>query len=144
MAEDDQSRASEPNAALFAAALGTASGAKNVDALIARQITIADLQIEDMRREDRLRHWSLRVRHVSDVMKLTFELALAFIVVAVMALICVTVWQASHGNSLVIEAFSVPPDMAARGLTGETVAAQVQDKLALLQDAADTSRPADS
>jgi tetratricopeptide (TPR) repeat protein len=146
MAEDDPSRASgsEPNAALIAAALGAASGARNVDALIERQITIADLQIEDMRREDKLRHWSLRVRHVSDVMKLTFELALAFIVVAVMALICVTVWQAAHDNSLVIEAFSVPPDMAARGLSGETVAAQVQDKLAMLQDATLTSRPADS
>ncbi|HSC59993.1 MAG TPA: hypothetical protein VLC29_02100 [Rhizomicrobium sp.] len=141
---DDNPSGSDPNAALFAAALGAAAGAKNIDALIERQIAIADLQIEDMRREDRLRHWSLRVRHVSDVMKLTFELALALIVVAAMALICVTLWQASHDNSLVIEAFSVPPDMAARGLSGEAVAAQVQDKLAMLQDATKTSRPADS
>jgi len=112
--------------------------------LIDKQSAIADLQIEDMRREDKLRHWSLWVRHTSDVMKLTFELALALIVVAIVALICTTIWQAEHDNSLVIEAFSVPPDMAARGLTGEAIAAQVQDKLARLQDATDTSRPANS
>ncbi len=43
-----------------------------------------------------------------------------------------------------IEAFSVPPDMAARGLTGQAVAAQLQDKLAAMQNATKSARPAES
>ena len=39
------------------------------------QAALTRLQAEDLRREDRLRHWSLRVHHVSDAMKLAFELA---------------------------------------------------------------------
>jgi tetratricopeptide (TPR) repeat protein len=54
------------------------------------------------------------------------------------------VWTAAHDDSLVIEAFSVPPDLAARGLTGQAVAAQLQDKLAAMQDATNSSRPAKS
>ena len=93
-----------------------------------------------------MRHWSLRVRHISDVMKLIFGLSAAFVVLALVGLICVTLWKAAHDDSLVIQAFSVPPDLSARGLTGEAVAAQVQDKLAAMQDAtaARTSRPANS
>jgi hypothetical protein len=35
------------------------------------------------------------------------------------------VWDASRADGLVIEAFSVPPALAADGLTGEVVAAQL-------------------
>ncbi len=59
-------------------------------------------------------------------------------------LIGVTLWTAAHDDAVVIEAFSVPPDMAARGVTGQAVAARLQDKLAALQDATDSARPADS
>ena len=49
-------------------------------ALAKKQSTIADLQIEDLKREDKLRHWSLIVHHFSDVLKLAFEFAVAAIV----------------------------------------------------------------
>ena len=39
------------------------------------------------------------------------------------------VWDAAHSNGLLIEPFSVPPDLAARGLTGEVVAAKLLDQL---------------
>jgi hypothetical protein len=42
------------------------------------------------------------------------------------------VWDAAHSRGLLIEPFSVPPDMVSRGLTGEVVAAQLLDKLAIL------------
>jgi tetratricopeptide (TPR) repeat protein len=109
-----------------------------------KQARLTELQIADLEREDALRHWSLRIRHISDVMKLTFELSAAFVVLALVGLICVTLWKAAHDDSLVIQAFSVPPDMSARGLTGEAVAAQVQDRLAAMQDLKQTSRPANS
>ncbi|HVU21262.1 MAG TPA: hypothetical protein VHE09_11075 [Rhizomicrobium sp.] len=113
-------------------------------AYLVKQARLTELQIADLEREDALRHWSLRVRHISDVMKLTFELGAAFVVLVLVALICTTLWKAAHDDSLVIQSFSVPPDMAARGLTGEAVASQVQDRLAAIQEKTLTSRPASS
>ena len=97
-----------------------------------------------LRREDSLRLWSLRVHHVSGVMKLAFELALAFILVAVAAGIGGMIWAAIHDRGLVIEAFSVPPDLAGRGLTGEVVAAKLLDRLSALQAATVSNRASSS
>ena len=41
-----------------------------------------------------------------------------------------TVWQAAHDHSLVVEAFSVPPDMAQKGLTGPVLSGLFLDSLA--------------
>ena len=43
------------------------------------------------------------------------------------------VWGAAHANGLVIRAFSVPPDLAARGLTGEVVASKMLDEICVAQ-----------
>jgi tetratricopeptide (TPR) repeat protein len=129
----------------FAAHLAMdASASGEAREYLRKQSRIADLQIEDMERENAIRHWSLRVRHISDVMKVTFELAVALIVVFIVVVMSVAVIHASRDNSLVIEAFSVPPDLAAKGVTGQAVAAQLQDKLTALQNATDTARPASS
>src|SRR5580704_17974470 len=102
-------------------------------AFLEKQGHLVDLQAEVLAREEVLRHWSLRVHHVSDVLKLAFEFAVAVIVLAVAAFIGTTVWSAVHDDGLVIEAFSTPPDLAARGLTGEVVAGRMLDKLSALQ-----------
>jgi|SRR5579871_88993 len=139
-------------AADTSAAVGIALGAAARDAGVAaearaylkKQVELANYQIADLRREDVVRHWSLRVRHISDLMKLTFEVALAFIFVAIALGIAAALFSAAHDDSLVIDAFSVPPDMAARGLTGQVVAAQFQDKLVAMQNATLSARPAES
>src|SRR5262249_9713756 len=82
----------------------------------------------------------LRVRHVSDVLKLGIELAAAAIILTVTVFIGAAVWSAAHDNGLVIEAFNVPSDLAANGLTGEVIATQVQDHLAWMQANTDTIR----
>ena len=127
--------------ALNAAMSGASEEART---LLRKQAQLVDLQIEELRREDKLRHWSLRIRHVSDLMKLTFELSMATIVLALAVLIGTAIWRAAHDHSLVIESFSVPADMATRGITGQAVAAQLQDKLTAMQNETDSARPADS
>src|SRR3954463_668968 len=112
MPDEGQDRRMAGTDALLAAALGGASVNPKVEDLFGRQITIADLQIQDMRREDRLRHWSLRVRHISDVFKLSFEFGPALVFLALAAFIAIAVWTAVHDRALVIEAFNVPSDMA--------------------------------
>ena len=54
------------------------------------------------------------------------------------------IWQAAHSDGLKVEPFSVPPQMAERGLTGEVVATRVIDRLSELQSQTNTARPARS
>jgi len=136
--------------AAAAMALGSASR-EEADAFLAKQGRLSDeqvrlvgLQAKELALELDLRHWSLRVRHVSDLMKLSFELAAALIVLAIATFIGATVWNAAHDDGLVIEAFSVPPDLAARGLTGQVVATQFQDRLSGMQANTDSIRAANT
>ena len=112
--------------------------------LAQKQSAIADLQIEDLKREDKLRHWSLRVRHVSDVLKLGFEFAVGFIVLAIAVGVGAVIWQAAHAEGLVIRSFEVPQTLAERGLTGQVIANKLLDRLTAMQGQTDSSRAASS
>lgn len=120
------------------------SSRARADAFLEEQIRLTRLQIEDMRKENRLRHWSLRVRHISDVMKLAFEISLAFILIAIAVGLGAALWNAANDDGLVVESFSVPPDLAGRGLSGEVIAAKLLDKLSALQAATASSRASTS
>jgi tetratricopeptide (TPR) repeat protein len=130
--------------ALTSTAALSGASREEADALLRKQRELIGLQIEDLKREDTVRHWSLRVRHVSDVMKLAFELSLAFIFIVLAVGLVAVLWSASHDDGLVIESFSVPPDMAARGLDGRAVASQLLDKLSHMQNQTGSMRPARS
>jgi hypothetical protein len=66
-------------------------------------------------------------------------------VVGIVALaFVVMVWNAYDDRGLVVEAFSVPPDFAQKGITGKVVAAEVLDQVNLLQTQTHTARPAAS
>jgi tetratricopeptide (TPR) repeat protein len=112
------------------------------DASLRRWRDLLDLQIEEARREDKVRHWGLRIRHVSDVLKLGFELAIAFIVAAVAIGLAAAIWQAAHADGLVIESFNVPQAMAAKGLTGQVIAGKLLDKLTAMQNGTQSTRAA--
>jgi tetratricopeptide (TPR) repeat protein len=133
--ESSQDSAADPVAmsVAFAAAAFNDRVAVNAEAFLAEQTLLVRLQIEELKREDQIRHWSLRLRHFSDVMKAAFELSAAFIVVVIAVAVGAAMWSAAHDDGLVVEAFSVPPDLAAKGLTGEVVATKLQDRLAALQ-----------
>ena len=112
--------------------------------LAQKQQHLVDLQAHELQHELSLRHWSLRVHHISDVLKLAFELAAALVVTAVAGFIGVAMWNAAHDRGLVVESFQVPPDLAARGLSGEVVAGQILDRLQAMQNATRSGRPAQS
>ena len=59
--------------------------------------------------------------------------ATAAVGVAIAAGLAFMVWDASQSNGLLIEPFSVPPDLAAKGLTGEVVSAKLLDHLMAMQ-----------
>ncbi len=139
-------RRSDP-AALAVLAL-KAQRDKDVDELLERylksQSALADVQTEEIRHEWHLRYGSVRMRYYADILHVTFNVAIAFIAIIAAAIIGGLVWTAAHENGLVVEAFAVPPDMQARGLSGQAVASQLLDRIMDLQAASASTRPADS
>ena len=84
-----------------------------------------------------LRLWELR-------MGVALRVATLIIGLAAATGLGLLVWDAAHSKGLIIEPFSVPPDLAARGLTGEVVAGQMLDRLIVMQDATVSGRSAQS
>jgi tetratricopeptide (TPR) repeat protein len=60
--------------------------------------------------------------------------------IAVAAGLSYMMWDAAHSRGLIIEAFSVPPDLAAHGLTGEVVAGRMLDKISDMEAHVNTVR----
>jgi tetratricopeptide (TPR) repeat protein len=57
------------------------------------------------------------------------RIATAFIGVAIAAAITWLVWNAAHSQELIIDSFSVPPDMAEKGMTGAEMAGDVSGRI---------------
>jgi hypothetical protein len=145
MSEEDTDDQSPPgrdaSVSGLSAALGSASR-ERADAWLHEQTLLTRLQREREEHDERLRAWSQIVGHTSQVLKLAFEFVLAVVVVGIFIALAAAVWNASRDNGLVIEAFSVPPDIAGRGLTGDVVAGKLLDRLSSLQAQTNSNRAA--
>jgi tetratricopeptide (TPR) repeat protein len=86
----------------------------------------------------------LHLGHFREWLYTTAELLVGLVILLVFVGVASAVWSAATDRGLVIEAFSVPPDLAARGLTGQVVAAQLQDKLTAMQGETASMRAASS
>jgi tetratricopeptide (TPR) repeat protein len=111
------------------AALHAAADSDEARTLLRKQARLVDLQIADLEREDKVRHWTLRVHHTSNLLKLAFEVCAAFIALSIAVVLCVMVWSAHEATGLVIQPIKAPPDFAARGLDGTVLAQRLLDKL---------------
>jgi hypothetical protein len=115
-----------------ALALGR-SGALDPEAVtyLKKQGRLADLQHEVLASCEAFEVSHLRWRRFGDQMKGALQIMGVMAGLCVVAAIGVMIWNAAHADGTVVESFTVPPDLAARGLTGEVIAGQVQDKLSL-------------
>jgi tetratricopeptide (TPR) repeat protein len=139
---EPQSHAGSPAVSIaLDAARENSSIAEDARVYLREQTEFVRLQAEQLREEGKL---SLRLRHAGEVLKFAFELSVALVLVGIVIALGAAVWTAAHDNGLVIEAFSVPPDLAARGLSGEVVASHLLDKLTRMQDETNSIRPADT
>lgn len=109
-------------------------------AVLEKQTRVLDMQIEGAVRYAKLRRLSMRLGVVSTMMKVVLEVAAALIVVAIVGFFVGAIWKAAHDDSIVIEAFAVPPDLATKGLTGEVVASLVEDRLSWMDQQAAKAR----
>src|SRR5271155_2092964 len=100
MAEEDPREASPQSSRADPAAWMALSAAsrEKADAFITEQTILTRLQAREVEHELYLRHWQMRFSNFSAVMKATFEVALAFIFLAVAAGIAGAVWTAARDD----------------------------------------------
>ena len=121
--------------------------AKKLGGYMERQSILADqqsrlleLQTEHLHEQRQLTLSHMRWRRFSDRMKAVLQVMTAAVGFAVAAGVIWMAWSASQERGLVIEPFSVPPDMAARGLNGQVVASMVLDRLGDMQSETNSAR----
>jgi tetratricopeptide (TPR) repeat protein len=139
----DESKAGESTSGL-AASLAREQGGDRAGLYLDEQTKLTRLQIEQIEEENATRRHILKLERASVAMKVAFELAVALIVTVVAIGLGAAIWSAANDNGLVVESFSVPPDLTNRGLTGDVIAAKLLDKLSSLQAQTVSNRAASS
>jgi tetratricopeptide (TPR) repeat protein len=128
-----------------AVAMGVAMDAARFDPELSRK---AGAYLEAQQRLVKIQTEHLHEQRAVQITHLRLRVILESFVVAVVAAVVIAlgvmVWNATQDHGLVVEAFSVPPDLAQRGVTGQVAAKQVLDRLAKLQAETVSVRPSNS
>ena len=112
-----------------------------LDAFLVEQTGLVRIQKEHLHEQRRVVLARLKLGRWKDRVSLVLQGMTAMVGVVVAAAVGAMAWQAHADHGLVIAPFSVPPDLAARGLNGQVVAARVLDRLSELQAQTVSARP---
>jgi tetratricopeptide (TPR) repeat protein len=154
MTEQGESEATEvpegpdptnPTAVSIALSQTSSAGAAAVDAEAAAflrdQRRLINLQAEHLHEQRGLQLTHLRVRRWKDRMSLSLQGLAVFAGAAIAIGFAAMVWRAHNDHGLLIDAFSVPPELAADGVSGGVTAQRFLDKFNALQSATESDRP---
>ena len=133
---DDDDSASEPLAGESAMAAGLALGMASrtkADAFLDAQTAIARLQKEHLHEQRALQISHLKWRRFNDWMRSGWQAMLAAVGAVAVVALATALWDASHANGLVVDAFAVPPDFAQRGMGGNVIAEDMTGRLAAIR-----------
>ena len=130
--------------AAVALALGQTSRSKDIDedarTFLREQTGLLRLQKEHLHEQRVLQLSHMRWRRFSDRMRALLQMMTAVVGLLIAGGVGWMAWSASQERGLVIEPFSVPPDLAQRGLTGQVVASLLLDRLGEMQNGTKSSR----
>jgi tetratricopeptide (TPR) repeat protein len=84
----------------------------------------------------------LKLKHWGERLRLALQALTVLVGVMVLAGVLMLAWHAHQANGVVIEAFTAPPDMAAKGYSGQALASRIEDRLNELQAQTWDARPA--
>src|SRR6185312_4345288 len=102
--------------------------------LLRKQTHYLDLQMENLHEQRWLTLSHLRWRRLNDQMKGALQILVLTGGVLIAIAVVAVIWGAAHDHSLVVETFSVPPDMAAQGNSGAVVATHVMDRISDMEN----------
>jgi tetratricopeptide (TPR) repeat protein len=129
--EEGAKAASGPGANPAADAIALSSGERldpRAAAYLEEQTRLARLQIENLTEQNAFELSHLRFRRFSDYGKFVLELSAGLVVLLLVCGLATMVWSATQDRDLIVDAFSVPPDLAQSGMTGSVLAARVVDR----------------
>ncbi|MEI9932872.1 MAG: hypothetical protein WDM89_20625 [Rhizomicrobium sp.] len=132
--------ASETNAAAVALALDGASTRPELSGAIAAFLKEQGRLMEEQREQLRDQVKRIRLGIIDQRFSIALKAMTALVGVAVATFFAAMVWNAAGSGGLIIEPFSVPPDLAARGVTSEVVAAKLLDQLTQMQNETNSQR----
>ncbi|HEX4159510.1 MAG TPA: hypothetical protein VHY79_13635 [Rhizomicrobium sp.] len=147
MADDNESASREGGAGAGSAADAialTAASRARADAYLDEQARLARLQCDNMIEQNAFELSHLKWRRLNDQMRGVLYIVGVIVALAFLATLGAFVWNAAGSTALVVEAFSVPPDFAGKGLTGEVIASKVLDRLQAFQAQTQSNRAASS
>jgi tetratricopeptide (TPR) repeat protein len=139
-----------PNPAAVSIALARTSpldsGAVDAEAaaFLRDQRRLINLQAEHLHEQRQLQLAHLRVRRWKDRMSLSLQVLAVFAGAVLIVAFAGMAWHAHEDHGLLIDAFEVPPELAADGVSGSVLAQRFLDKFNSLQTATDSDRPAAS
>ena len=113
-------------------------------AYLDEQADLVRLQKEHLHEQREVQLSHLKLRRTGERFKVALQFLLTAAATCLALVVLALVWGAAHDHGLVVEAFSVSPDLAQRGLTGQVVAEQVLDHLSDLQAQSMTMRAGDT
>ncbi len=126
----------EENPTAMSLALTGASRGE-ADTFLQHQRRLSDEQNDYLRQTMRPTIWgqwlSVFLRAATSVVGVAFAAGIGWMV-----------WDAAHSEGLLIEPFSVPAELAARGLNGQAFSSMLLDRLTTLQTQTQSNRPAKS
>jgi tetratricopeptide (TPR) repeat protein len=142
MSDDELDDVAQPSVRPDAVAMHAALSGSSHEArdYLRKQSRLVDLQIDTLQKQDEFETSHLRWRRFNDQMKGAMQIMAVAIGALFVFGIGAALWSAAHDDGVVIEAFNVPPDMQARGLTGSVVSSMLLDKLTDLQAHTDSAR----
>ena len=117
-----------------ARAKGNTNQDAELDAFLARQGRLVELQIEDMQEQRGLILSRLRWGRLGDRVRVLLQLMTALAGLAVIVAVGAMAWSASQQRGLVVTPFTVPADLSQRGYDGQALASRFLDRLGQLQD----------
>src|SRR5665213_2241413 len=130
----------EVNAAAVALALDGATAKPELSEAIAAFLKEQRKLMVEQREQLRDQVKRLKLGIIDQRFSIALKAMTAVIGFAVAGALALMVWNAAGSGGLVIEPFSVPPDLAARGLTGQVVASKLLDRLVAMQQQTDSQR----
>jgi len=117
---------------------------RKIGAYLDEQRKLVKLQVRHFDEERRLAIAAAKRKRLMDRLRIALQLLIALIIGAAIAGCATALWSAFTDRSTVIDAASVPADLAERGFTGQVVAKEILDRFAEINESSSPARAANS